>query len=542
MSKPQPISRKEFLHLSGLAILSSSIGVSSILSSCHKTKTAGEMVGANHAIGHLIRKAISLPIHEKKQQKIVIIGSGISGLTAGYFLQKEGISDYIILELEKHIGGNSTFGKDTDGSYPWAAHYLPIPSIENKELIHFLVENKIITGFDGQGLPIYDEYSLCFHPEERLNVKGYWQEGLIPNVGISEEDKKQIGGFLAQMEHFKQAKGNDGKWAFDIPLEKSSMDSHFLALDTLSMQDWLQQQGYTSKPLQWYINYCVLDDYGTSLAEVSAWASIHYFASRKGVAANAKGSDVLTWNEGNGYLMSLLAKNQVENIKTKQLVYHIEEKGEKVQVDVYDWENEKRVLYEADQIVWAIPQMMRPYLMPQIQTPFVEKFSYAPWLVANLKTKPFDTGKGQALAWDNVIYGGEGLGYVMANHQNLTMHETMWQLTYYKPLYKQLPAEARKIAIKKTHEEWANEVLEDLGKVHPSLKENLLKIDIKIWGHAMARPTIGFLFGEERKKAQASLNNKIHFAHSDLSGISIFEEAFYWGKMAAEKVLLSFTK
>lgn len=537
MSNPPSITRKEFLHLSSLAILGSSIGAIPMLSSCQENKVLGEIVGANHQIGHLIRKAIALPIHEKKQQKIIILGSGISGLTAGYFLQKAGNIDYTILELEKHIGGNATFGEDSDGSYPWAAHYLPIPSIENRDLIDFLAEKQIITGFDEQGLPIYDEYSLCFHPEERLHIKGYWQEGLIPNLAIEEEDKKQLAAFLTQMEAFKQTKGNDAKWAFDIPLEKSSADSHFTVLDKLSMKDWMQQQGYGSKPLQWYVNYCVLDDYGTSFSEVSAWAGIHYFASRRGVASNAKSNDVLTWSNGNGHLMSLLAENQAEKIKTQQLVYHIEEKGERVLVDVYDWKTEKRVQYEADQLIWAIPQMMRPYLMPQQQSNFTEQFSYAPWLVANLKTKPFDTGKGQALAWDNVIYEGEGLGYVMANHQNLQVQDTIWQLTYYKPLYKQLPAEARKTAIKKTHEEWANEILEDLGKVHPNLKENLLKIDLKVWGHAMIRPTKGFIFGKDRKVAQASLGNKIHFAHSDLSGISIFEEAFYWGKKVATIVI-----
>lgn len=108
----------------------------------------GQIVGANHAIGHLLRKAISLPIHQSHQIKILIIGLGISGLTAGYFLQKAGITDYEILELESHIGGNSTLGEDASGWYPWVDHYLPIPSLENKELIDFLSENKITTGFD----------------------------------------------------------------------------------------------------------------------------------------------------------------------------------------------------------------------------------------------------------------------------------------------------------------------------------------------------------------------------------------------------------
>jgi hypothetical protein len=55
-------------------------------------------------------------------------------------------------------------------------------------------------------------------------------------------------------------------------------------------------------------------------------------------------------------------------------------------------------------------------------------------------------------------------------------------------------------------------------------------------GHAMARPKVGAIFSEERRRL-AALNGNILFANSDLSGFSIFEEAQYRGVRAAEKVL-----
>jgi hypothetical protein len=194
-------------------------------------------------------------------------------------------------------------------------------------------------------------------------------------------------------------------------------------------------------------------------------------------------------------------------------------------------------VYEAEQVVWAIPQMLRPYVMPTEKTDFVGAFSYSPWVVANIETKPFDTGYGQALAWDNVIYEGNGLGYVVNNHQSVRQLQKTWQLTYYKPLMDDSPAEARTQALKKTYEEWVEMVIGDLKNAHPKIEESIIKIDIKIWGHAMARPTVGFINSNARKEAQKALNNKIHFAHSDLSGISIFEEAFYHGKRVADRLL-----
>jgi hypothetical protein len=45
----------------------------------------------------------------------------------------------------------------------------------------------------------------------------------------------------------------------------------------------------------------------------------------------------------------------------------------------------------------------------------------------------------------------------------------------------------------------------------------------------MISPVPGFIFGTAKKEASQNIDNKIFFAHSDLSGISIFEEAFHQG-------------
>jgi hypothetical protein len=55
-------------------------------------------------------------------------------------------------------------------------------------------------------------------------------------------------------------------------------------------------------------------------------------------------------------------------------------------------------------------------------------------------------------------------------------------------------------------------------------------------GHAMIRPAVGSIFSEARRRLKR-LNDRILFGNSDLSGISIFEEAQYDGVEAAEKVL-----
>lgn len=53
----------------------------------------------------------------------------------------------------------------------------------------------------------------------------------------------------------------------------------------------------------------------------------------------------------------------------------------------------------------------------------------------------------------------------------------------------------------------------------------------------MISPHKGFIHGDVKKQLQQPIDNKIFFAHTDLAGISIFEEAFYQGIKAAKQIL-----
>jgi len=58
---------------------------------------------------------------------------------------------------------------------------------------------------------------------------------------------------------------------------------------------------------------------------------------------------------------------------------------------------------------------------------------------------------------------------------------------------------------------------------------------VMVWGHAMVRPLPGVLWSGARELAARPLD-RIHFAHCDLSGIAIFEEAWYHGLQAARAI------
>ncbi len=63
-------------------------------------------------------------------------------------------------------------------------------------------------------------------------------------------------------------------------------------------------------------------------------------------------------------------------------------------------------------------------------------------------------------------------------------------------------------------------------------------MDVYLWGHAMVRPRPGFLWSEALREAARPIG-RVHFAHTDLSGLALFEEAQYFGLRAAEAILSS---
>ena len=283
------------------------------------------------------------------------------------------------------------------------------------------------------------------------------------------------------------------------------------------------------------------DDFGTTLANTSAWAGIHYFASRKGKAGNATYSDVLTWPEGNSFLAEKLNSIAGISAQTNALIYSVQEDKGKIKLKYYDVEAKVSKAIIADRVLMATPQFVNQKIFaPELRGELdYSKFSYAPWMIANITLKEMPASHGKPLSWDNVIYGSESLGYVNACQQHLNGYERKKVLTYYLPLSHLDPKPARLEAYTRTHEWWVQNILADLTHAHKDIVQHIERMDIWLWGHGMIRPLPGFISGEERLSAAKPIANKIFFAHTDLSGISIFEEGFYQGIRAANEIIES---
>ena len=502
----------------------------------------GGFTGIDMARGHAMRDGAlkSQAPATVKRTRVVIAGGGVAGLAAARALRLSGIEDFALLELEDTAGGNSRAGMVNGIACPLGAHYLPVPDDNAREVQDLLEELGLRRRVAGRWE--YDERNLCHSPQERLFFRGEWQDGLLPVHDVGESTHAQYRKFAQRIDALQHAAH------FAIPTVRVANTPELLALDALTFERWLDSEGFSDPQLRWYLDYCCRDDYGAGIAHVSAWAGIHYFASRHGFHApgssgggadsNPERDGVLTWPEGNGWLTQRLAAPLGDRLRTGQVVTRIAELRGGVEVDAWDIETKSLVRWQAERCIVALPVFIASRVVekaPEVLCNAAAHVRYAPWLVANVHLSgPLADRPGAAPSWDNVVYGTSGLGYVDARHQTLDPTPRGTVISWYRPLgpssYDTM--DGRRILQDRPWTGWRDDLLAELSVPHPDLPERATRVEITRYGHAMAIPTPGLLarMGTAHRGHVAA--GRLSFAHADWSGYSIFEEAFTRGHVA----------
>jgi hypothetical protein len=499
---------------------------------------AGSIVGGNVGRGHRIREGFRPRPQRFEDVPVAILGGGIAGLSAAWAFERADFPDFVVLELEDAPGGTARSGEGPVTPYPWGAHYVVVPPSSNRPLVALLGEVGAAEGRDAQGRPVWAEDVLCREPQERLYFRGSWYEGLYPRAGASASDVRQLEAFEAEMRRWAAWRDGKGRRAFALPRVTGSDADEIRALDRMSMADYLDGHGWTSPRLRWFVAYGCRDDFGTSLLRTSAWAGIHYFASRL-EEGDKEPAEFLTWPEGNGRLVSHLARVAGDRLRLGHLVTEVDPKPDRVEIACIDPAGRPLGL-RAEHVVFALPRFLAgPLLVPWREKPpaFLSATQYGSWVVANLMLRDRPVSHGFPLAWDNVLYDSPALGYVVATHQT-GPDRGPTVLTWYEAVIDDDPRAARVRVLATTWQEWVDRILSDLGPAHLGLRELVERIDVYLWGHAMVQPLPGFVWSDALAASSRPLG-RVHFAHTDLSGIALFEEAQYWGIRAAEAVLRS---
>ncbi len=542
------------------SVLGASLSLIAPLAGCSRDAAArfdGGWVGASHERGHRLRgaappaKSGSLPEPTvTRRAGAIVVGAGIAGLAAARALVNAGVDDIRILELEDTAGGNSRGHSMAGMRCPLGAHYLPVPgdsAVEVIELLEALGVRKT-----EYGRPVYDERLLCHSPQERLFIAGGWREGLLPPLEalpVAERastlaDYRAFGAAVAEV--------SEGG-AFAIPTARSRWSPPLAALDATTFAEWLNARGLRSPALRWYLDYCCRDDYGAGAAQVSAWAGLHYFASRHGFRAPGgdsssgidSGDGILTWPEGNAWLAERMAARLADRLQPGRVVLRVREGRDDVSVDAWSAATTQHERWIAPRVVLATPLFIAARLLESPPPALVEAagaLRYAPWLVANLQLGvALDDYPGAPPSWDNVPYGDAALGYVDAMHQSTRPFAGPTVLTVYRELGGNSRADIaanRAQLLSEDWRTWADRIVAGLAVLHPDLPGKLRRADLMRYGHAMSIPVPG-LRGSAALQALAAPQRRVHFAHADLSAYSVFEEALYHGTRAGRAAAAS---
>jgi protoporphyrinogen oxidase len=274
---------------------------------------------------------------------------------------------------------------------------------------------------------------------------------------------------------------------------------------------------------------------------LSAWAGLFYFASRV-VRRGGESRPLITWPGGNSRLVEHLCSGLTRQLRLDTAALDIIPRDGGVDVIAVARNGTVRDGtargIHAERVILAAPQFLARYLVQphrQNPPPHLARFEYGSWLVANTFLRDRPAENGFPLAWDNVLYDSPSLGDVTATHQ-LGPEYGPTVLTYYYPFCDADPRRARQKLLDMDWRDCVELALTDLSRAHPDIRPLVERIDVMRWGHAMIRPQPGFIFHADRRAAAEPFRG-IHFANTDLSGVALFEEAFYHGVRAAEEVL-----
>lgn len=544
-----------------------------------------QLWGAGAQRGHALRAAAggadATGFDQVRHCDVAIIGAGIAGLAAARALRRRGIDDLRVFELEDQAGGNARGGALGGIACPMGAHYLPVPQAPADEVIEWLHEIQLLRMVNGRSQA--DERHLCHSPQERLWLQGPWVEGLLPPAEAGSARFDQYRRFEAEVERARRHIG------FALPSRRAPWGPDHAALDGQTFAAWLDARGLTDPGLRWYLDYACRDDYGGHAGSVSAWAGLHYFASRHGFQAPGSEADaregLFTWPEGNAWLVRRLAQPLGDRLQTGALVARVRVERHAAVLDVIDTAAAAstpgqapppRTRWLARQVVLAVPLHVAARIVQPAPAALLDaaaKVQHAPWLVANLLLRePLLDKAGAAPAWDNVLLPpgldlqadvapdqahaasagtvtrpepgvapGSALGYVDASHQGLRRPpaHAPTVITAYWALGDGGPAERRarrQSLLGPDLRPWALAVLRDLARAHPDLPTKVQTLALTTHGHAMAMPVPGWR-GLTALSALLDLTGdaRLQFAHSDLAGSSVFEEAFTLGDGAGQR-------
>lgn len=546
------IGRRDFMQLVGLGGVAAISGCAPEAPLDLPVDCDGSIRGERVRAGHALRDGLGPPFSggsveaDEPLRDVVVVGGGLSGLTAVWALGRAGVDDLVVLEGSDVLGGVSHGGHINGYPCPWGAHYIGLPDPDSPVLMHLLTDLGVITDFSPRGQPVVDPAFRVRPPVVNVYHGRTVSHDFFPWALASASHRAQYRAFLKDMERWSLWRDSHGRPAFQLPVAYASDAEEVRALDRMSFGSYLDAKGWNAPPLRWMVDNRMTDEYGCRAHEISAWAAILYWAAEGGVRSAAPTPvalpDLISWPEGNFFLVRRLRELLPRgSLHLGAFVVDVRHRADEVHVTVWDQVEGTSHVYRGRACIFAAPKLRADLVLPELAASsrsHHQRLTYSPWLVANLLVGRMPEHAAPCLAWDNLIHGSWSLGFLHNGHlvQPRQDPEETFGITFYACFSGATREGARRDLLELDWGTWARLVVDEVERVAPGIAQEISRLDVWRWGHAMVQPAPGMMWGGLREALSAPLG-RIFFAGADAGILPLYEEAVYRGVRAAEEAL-----
>ncbi len=503
------MNRRKFIKLSASA------AIPLYLSSCHK-KTAPPKydieIHSDIKAGHLVFESESFKLSETLTTETLIVGGGISGLSAANQLQSK---DFLLCELSDRLGGSSASHEFNNTTFTQGAHYeLAYPQNYGENGLSFLEKLNIIHWNPSSQLWEFNDkqYLINESNESRCMIDGEFRKDALPAIPLTKKF----------YQHLKQYSGK-------MPMPSSQIHPTFHKLNNITFTDYLKNFLSLTHEFIQGLDYHMMDDYGAKANQVSALAGIHYYKCRP---YDEQPIPLFSPPEGNAYFTKKFSNAlPVEAILTQHLVKRIKAIKGGFETEIIDVENRSIKKVTSKKVIYAGQKHALKYIYPEDRDLFANNI-YAPWITMNFVIDPNFNPSG---FWQNEMITDQKsfLGFVDSNAQYSTP-DTSRILT----LYYCFPPKDRNLLanIETTSSKIITQAINHLESYfNRDLKPLIQKVFINAMGHAMPIPIPNYLLNDKNKTRS---NPNLVYAGVDNSRLPLLFEAIDSGIVAANLINL----